>query len=266
MPDSNFILWKNISELPYFRGLLRAVESRFYQNIYFEKPVLDLGCGDGHFASVAFIYKLDIGLDPWYKSLYEANHQKAYNLCVNAQGNEIPFKIESFKTIISNSVLEHIDDIDAVLHEIWRILKPRGKLIFSVPNDDFTRNLSIARMCKKIYLPGLANTYCRLFNRISRHKRCDSPVKWIRRLTMQGFIVKRWWKYFSPKALAIMEWGHYFGLPSLISKCVFGQWILVPKRWNLLITEAIISKVYQEDIAQPQGAYTFIIAEKKEQK
>ena len=46
MPDPETLLWKNISELPYFRGLLRAVEGCFYQDIHLEEPILDLGCGD----------------------------------------------------------------------------------------------------------------------------------------------------------------------------------------------------------------------------
>jgi hypothetical protein len=58
-------LWIQIRELPYFRGLLRAVEAKFYQDIPIERPVLDLGCGDGHFASRTFDFPIDAGIDPW---------------------------------------------------------------------------------------------------------------------------------------------------------------------------------------------------------
>ena len=58
------ILWRHISSLPYFRGFLRAVEDRFLQEIPLTEPQLDLGSGDGHFASVAFNRKPDFGLDP----------------------------------------------------------------------------------------------------------------------------------------------------------------------------------------------------------
>ena len=47
-------LWLNLRELPYFRGLLRAIEGRFYEEIELAEPVLDLGCGDGQFAAVTF--------------------------------------------------------------------------------------------------------------------------------------------------------------------------------------------------------------------
>ena len=54
--DSDF-LWTQISELPYFRGLLRAVEAKFYQDLTLKRPVLDVGCGDGHFAARTFAQK-----------------------------------------------------------------------------------------------------------------------------------------------------------------------------------------------------------------
>ena len=59
------LLWRNLKELPAFRGLLRAVEARFYQDLALPEPVLDLGSGDAHFASVAFDHSLTVGVDPW---------------------------------------------------------------------------------------------------------------------------------------------------------------------------------------------------------
>ena len=73
VPD---FLWRNISSLPYFRGLLRAVEGRFYQTIKLIGPVLDLGCGDGHFTEATFEKPLDIGLDPWLRPLQDAQKRQ----------------------------------------------------------------------------------------------------------------------------------------------------------------------------------------------
>ena len=47
------LLWQHLKDLPYFRALLRAVEARFYADLTLGEPALDLGCGDGHFASLA---------------------------------------------------------------------------------------------------------------------------------------------------------------------------------------------------------------------
>jgi len=264
MPDPETLLWKNISELPYFRGLLRAVEGCFYQDIPLEQPILDLGCGDGHFISVTFGKRIDIGLDPWFRPLQEAEKRKAYHSCINAVGSEIPFENDYFCTLISNSVLEHIEDVEVVLEDSWRVLKPNGKLIFCVPNDGFTGNLSISRFFERIHWTGIAKAYRRFFDRISRHKHCDSPQEWVKRLTSHGFAVKKWWNYFSPKSLSVLEWGHYFGLPSLICNFLFKRWILVPTKWNLFLAHWIVSGSFHEDPVQPHGAYTFFIAEKAE--
>lgn len=59
------LLWRHLKDLPYFRALLRAVEARFYQDIPLVEPVLDLGCGDGHFASAMPLHPPFVGMDPW---------------------------------------------------------------------------------------------------------------------------------------------------------------------------------------------------------
>ena len=47
-------LFLQLRDLPYFRALLRSVESSFYQDLPLPAPVYDVGCGDGHFASLTF--------------------------------------------------------------------------------------------------------------------------------------------------------------------------------------------------------------------
>ena len=34
-----------------------------------------------------------------------------------------------------------------------------------------------------------------------------------------------------------LDLGHYFGMPSLVAKKLFGRWILAPNRWNLAKVE-----------------------------
>jgi len=53
------------------RALLRSVESRFMAGVPLLHPVLDVGCGDGHFASVTYTERFDVGLDPWERDLKE---------------------------------------------------------------------------------------------------------------------------------------------------------------------------------------------------
>ncbi len=261
---SNFaekdFLWENISQLPYFRGLLRAVEARFYQNIELEEPILDLGCGDGKFAVTTFRTKLTIGVDPWFLPLREASNNKVYRLPICAIGDGLPLPDNYFASIISNSVLEHIENIQPVLNELGRVIRPQGRFIFCVPNSQFSRNLSVARLLTRLKLEKASGTYQRIFNKISRHRHCDSPIIWKERLSKAGFQLEGWWHYFSVRALATLEWGHIFGVPSLFCKSLFNRWILIPNRINLVFTEMITRPIYHEMPIQPDGAYTFFIS------
>ena len=221
-------LWQQISSLPYFRGFLRAVEARFYENIDLPAPTLDVGCGDGHFASLTFQRKLEVGIDPWEEPLRLAEKSGAYLELINGGGDKLPFEDGHFASVISNSVLEHIPDLQPVIKEVSRVLRQGALFVFCVPNHQFLSNLSIARFFEKIGLKGAARGYREFFNKISRHHHCDDPITWQKRLEQEGLELVDWWHYFSPGAFHILEWGHYFGLPSLITKKLFGRWILVP--------------------------------------
>ena len=257
-------LWLNIRELPYFRGLLRAVEGLVYQEYDLVSPVLDLGCGDGQFASVTFDKQLDVGIDPWKGPIREANQSGKYRLVLQGNGDKLPFKDQYFSSAISNSVLEHIEDIEPVLKEMSRVLKQGSFFIFCVPNQNFLNNLSISSLLDRIGLQMFGDMYRNYFNTISRHHHCDSPEIWTKRLNKADFAVEKWWHYFSPSALHVLEWGHYFGLPSLIIHSVFRRWIVVPKPWNLFITRAIVEKYYRENSTQPAGSYTFYVARRRD--
>lgn len=253
-PDHDF-LWSQLVELPYFRALLRAVESRFYQDLPIAAPVLDLGCGDGSFAAQTFSRPLDVGLDPWRGPLWEARGRAAHKLLALADGARMPFADRSFQTIVSNSVLEHIPDLEPVIAESHRVLRSGGYFLFCSPSDHFTDWLIGARLA--------GDRYRDMFNRISRHQHCDSPAVWRQRLERHGFTVERIWYYFSAQAVQALELGHYLGLPNLATKKLFGKWVLFPGRNNvgLRLIERRLRPIYDEP--QPrQGAYLFCVARK----
>jgi SAM-dependent methyltransferase len=259
-PQTKDHLWLQISSMPYFRGLLRAVEARFYENLDLPAPTLDLGCGDGHFASVAFDRRLEVGTDPWWEPLTEAGEQNAYLGLAQSDGAAQPFPNGYFASAVSNSVLEHIPHLDEVLTETARVLQPGAPLIFCVPNHHFLSSLSIGRGLDKIGLRSLGDIYRGFFNRISRHHHCDNPQTWEARLQKAGFQLENWWHYFSPGALQTLEWGHYFGIPSLFSKKFTGRWILVPQPWNLALTRRLTEPYFNEPLATENGVYSFYIA------
>jgi len=262
-PQPDDLLWRNLKDLPAFRGLLRAVEARFYQGLALPGPVLDLGCGDAHFASVAFDRPLDAGVDPWTPPLREARRlrREAYRLLLQAQGEALPFASEHFASAVSNSVLEHIPVLEPVLAEVARVLRPGAPFVFCVPSDHFLEFLSISGTLRRLRLSGLAAAYEAFFNRISRHYHCGGPAEWRARLEAAGLILDKYWYYFSPGALRALEWGHYFGLPAALAHVLTGRWVLVPSRVNLVLTERLLRPYYEEPLPE-HGAYLFLIARK----
>lgn len=253
-------LWLNLKDLPYFRGVLRAVESRFYQDFDLTGPVLDLGCGDGDFAMVTFDQPLDVGVDPWTGPVRKAVKLDVYRMVVQGSGDTLPFDEGYFNSAVSNSVLEHIPDLDAVLMDLARVLRPGALFLFCVPNQNFLPNLSVSNFFDRIGLRGLGNAYRAFFNKISRHHHCDDVPTWTARLERTGFRLEQSWDYFSPKALHVLEWGHYLGLPSLVAHGLFRKWILAPVKWNLALTRKLVEWVYTSEPKHPKGSYTFYVA------
>ena len=259
---SDEILWRHLRDLPYFRAMVRAVEDRFYQDVELPGPVLDLGCGDGHFTSVAFDHPLDVGLDPWWEPLLEARSRNAYRMLVRSDGAKVPFEDGYFASAVSNSVLEHIPHVDEVLVETARVVRPGGRFVFCVPNHRFPKLLLGTQTFQKIGLKGAANWYTNFFQRISRHKHCDSYEVWKARLDRVGFEIEQHWDYFPAKALHRMEAGHAFGLPNLVSKKLTGRWVLVPGRATLWLPYQITHEVFENPIS-PEGVYSFYITRRR---
>ncbi len=261
MKEQDF-LYLHVRDLPFFRALLRSVESAYYQDLDLPEPLLDVGCGDGHFAQITFDRPLDVGLDPWRGPIREARERGVYRLLTEADGGAMPYPDNFFASAISNSVLEHIPEVEAVLAETARVLRPGAPFVFCVPNHRFAASLSLARGLDALGLKPLARAYRAFFQKISRHHHCDDPATWEARLDAAGFTLERWWHYFSPNALAVLEWGHYLGLPSLIWKHLTGRWNLVTAYWNFAPLLAVLRPFASGHPAE-DGAYTFYIARKK---
>ena len=107
---------------------------------------LDLGCGDGILTDILFkrigrIPRL-VGIDPDPKETDAAASHDFYERIHTVPGNAIPEQDATFDYVISNSVLEHIPDLEPVITEVGRVLKPGGKFFFTVPCPGFHENLS----------------------------------------------------------------------------------------------------------------------------
>ena len=255
------LLWRQLKTIPAFRALLRAVEARFYQVIDLPEPVLDVGCGDGHFAAVTFEKRIQAGIDPSWDALQEAEATGMYDLALASGGADLPFRDNHFASAFSNSVLEHIPDVQSVLNEVNRVIQMHGRFVFTTPSHYFTENLGGAAFFTGLGLDGMAERYRNFFNKVSRHAHTDSPEIWAERLAAAGFEIERWQYYFSDDALRALELGHVQGLPAWIIHALTGHWIIAPWESSLKPTENWVRPFYEEPF-QDKGAYILFIARK----
>lgn len=250
-------LWEQLRDMAPHRAILRAVESVLMNRVPLAPPVLDIGCGDGHFASIAYDHlPLDVGIDVMWRDLPEAAKRPGvYRTAMAASATRLPFAAASFSTVISNCVIEHIPDNDAVLREISRVLRPGGVFATTLPSEHYPEYLLGATIFRKLGLTTLGRAYGDFFNRISYHYHVVPPAEWRRRLEAAGLVVEEQTYYFSAAAHRRFDASHWLGVPNLISKRLLGRWMLFD--WQ----RRLFWRWLRPYVAEPlpvAGAYQFV--------
>jgi SAM-dependent methyltransferase len=82
-----------------------------------------------------------VGIDNDNVETAQAIRSSIYRKVFTTSASSIPEEDRSFDLVISNSVLEHIPDLEPVIAEVSRVLKTDGKFIFTVPGPDFHKCL-----------------------------------------------------------------------------------------------------------------------------
>jgi len=96
--------------------------------------VLDIASASGSFpvaglACSVFAIDEDTQAFKWAAALANPGCARVF-----ARSQQLPFASASIDLVICNHALEHFLDLDAVIEEIGRVLKPSGRLYISVPN------------------------------------------------------------------------------------------------------------------------------------
>jgi SAM-dependent methyltransferase len=165
---------------------LKAVEGGAFLKKNTVGPVLDLACGDGVFTQCVYQKPLDTGLDLYFEDLKKAKQGKTHKSFVRASAYEMPLRNEYYNTVISVCAIEHMPELDKVLGEVNRVLKPGGKFIFSVPSVYFGVNLLTPSIYRIFGLNGMAKEYSDRKNARSQHFHVLTPEEWESHLKKAG--------------------------------------------------------------------------------
>ena len=93
--------------------------------------ILDAGCGTG--LILRKLPKGTIGVDINPRNIKKAKKHAPFARIILADIEKLPFKKESFTTVVSTEVIEHQPDPKPTVNELRRVLKKDGVLIGSVP-------------------------------------------------------------------------------------------------------------------------------------
>lgn len=94
--------------------------------------ILDIGCGTGAMAQELQQYGTVIAADLMPESLRYCR-QRGLGLLALGDVTRLPFAASSFDLVVALDLLEHVEDDQAAISELKRVLKPEGRLVVTVP-------------------------------------------------------------------------------------------------------------------------------------
>lgn len=102
--------------------------------------LLDIGCGDGFFTfAFGASYQRIVGIDiqQAYVETFNRHAPDQRFSAIEASASKMPFADSEFDDAISLESFEHIPEITEAAAECARVLKPKGRLLVTVPNRLF---------------------------------------------------------------------------------------------------------------------------------
>ncbi|MBL8833938.1 MAG: class I SAM-dependent methyltransferase [Rhodospirillales bacterium] len=152
--------------------------------------ILDVGCGLGFFLSGV--------VADWEKHGQEVSKpctDYAAQFCNTFRGTleEARYPDDHFDVVVSMSVVEHIPDPMPTMREMWRVLKPGGKLVLRTPNFDSGVARRFGERYRLLQTPGHVTLFSDTSLRAALHDigftvdRCEYPFFETRHFTMENF-------------------------------------------------------------------------------
>ena len=125
--------------------------------------VLEFGSGDGFFIDECKKMKVDITGSEANKeqcSLLQNKHNNIIEISLPLSNQQSQI-FGKFNFIIFNDVFEHLENLDLVLNQLEKFLKPNGYLVINLPSSDGF----IFKISEILFKAGLKNFYQRLWQK-----------------------------------------------------------------------------------------------------
>jgi SAM-dependent methyltransferase len=131
-------LWSHYKLAPSI-AFCRVPEMEYAAQLALSGHTLDHSCGDGIFSELTWQgQQFSAGCDIDKAALERAKTRNLYQQLDYADVSQrLPYDDASFDLVFNNSALEHVENVQAALNEVGRILKPGGKFAFNVLNHRY---------------------------------------------------------------------------------------------------------------------------------
>lgn len=170
--------------------LHKAIELRSFARRSYSGRGLDLGCGDGIIGGIlaqemelSDLHGVDIS--PVAEVSILSRGYTGYRV---ADIQQLPDYSEGeFDYIISVCVIEHVPDLDAVLSQAQRVLKPGAPFYFTTPSPEFHSGLLVPKLLRAIGRPEAARQFMAYKDLMACQYHYLSPEQWHSKLEQHGF-------------------------------------------------------------------------------
>lgn len=205
--------------------------------------LLDVGCSQGQITQrLAKNFRFVVGVD---RDKEQERQRRDFHF-VQADGGQLPFLSSSFDVVLLNHVLEHVSSSEALLDEVWRVLKAGGLAYLACPNR-YSLIEPHYRLPFLSWLPRpLADVYVRVSGRGSEYlDRLPSYwqlIRWTRRFRVTNLTVpllKHPSRFFADDPKLMTQARRAKSFPAFLLELflpLFPVWVLVMRK---LSTEGV---------------------------
>lgn len=165
----------------------RSFEVDVLSRVQLEHPILEIGCSDGEFTR-AVCGTVELGIDINPNAVERALRSRVFKEVRLQNARELDHA--GFRTVIANSVLEHIPDVQPVLDGSFKALLSGGKLVLTVPLVDMNRGMLFS-----------SRSWLRFRHGRLSHVNLWSLDHWMESLHKAGFHITHTERYLSPSQI-----------------------------------------------------------------
>ncbi len=225
-------------------ALRECVRLKAVRGIELPEPILDIGCGDGLFARMAFPDRQSWGIDINPAEVKRAQATRTYSTLICGSVCDVDLPRGFFGSAIANCSLEHVPDIHKALSNVRPSLKDGAPFVLIVPTPEWTAQLATVELLRRAGLGDLARAYSEGIDRVFRHIHMLDEDGWADILRPAGFEIVESRPIVDRRTSWAFDVLLYPSVIGWLVKKATGRWVISPLLrdaservvWNLLNT------------------------------